>query len=71
MGEIQHSVGWGFVGVGVFGALEVLGFYRTQDQPDFSWNERDEDVMRRFFPYTGSLLLLLKPLPGLRQARQG
>ncbi|HEY2013633.1 MAG TPA: hypothetical protein VGH38_09045 [Bryobacteraceae bacterium] len=52
------------------GTLEVLGFYRTQDQPDFSWNEHDELVMRRFFPYTGSLLLLLKPLPGRNVAAE-
>jgi len=43
--------------------LAVLGFYRSQSRPDASWNERDEDLMRRFFADSGSLLVLLKPNP--------
>jgi hypothetical protein len=41
--------------------LQVLGFYRSQARPDSSIDERDNDLMRRFFADTGSLFLLLKP----------
>jgi hypothetical protein len=43
--------------------LKVLGFYRSQSRPA-SWHERDEELMRRFFADSGSLLVLLKPEPG-------
>ena len=43
--------------------LEVLGFYRSRARPDSSWNERDEDLMRRFFADSGSLLVLVKSEP--------
>jgi len=55
---IQESVDW-FRSLPQ--GLDVLGFYRTQTPPDFSWNELDEQTMRRFFDESGSLLLLLKP----------
>lgn len=55
---VQESVEW-FRGLSQ--GLEVLGFYRTQTPPAFSWNELDEATMRRFFDESGSLLLLLKP----------
>lgn len=42
------------------GGLEALGFYRSQIPPGHSWNERDEELMRRFFPSSGSLFLLLQ-----------
>jgi len=43
--------------------LEVLGFYRSRVRTDSSWHERDEDLMRRFFSDSGSLLVLLRPNP--------
>ena len=41
--------------------LQVLGFYRSHVGPDPSIDERDDQLMRRFFPEAGSLFLLLKP----------
>jgi hypothetical protein len=44
--------------------LEVLGFFRSRARPGSSWNERDEELMRRFFADSGSLLVLVKCDPG-------
>ena len=44
------------------GDLQVLGFYRSQTGPDSSVGDRDNELMRRFFPDSGSLFLLLKPV---------
>ncbi len=41
--------------------LQVLGFYRSHARPDSSIDERDNLLMRRFFPEPGALFLLLKP----------
>lgn len=43
------------------GELQVLGFYRSHARPEAAIDERDTELMRRFFPETGSLFLLLKP----------
>ena len=41
--------------------LSVLGFYRSQARREGSWHERDEGLMRRFFPESGSVFALLRP----------
>src|SRR6266481_2199712 len=43
------------------GAMEVLGWYRSQTRPEFAPDERDGELIRRFYPQPRSLFLLLKP----------
>jgi hypothetical protein len=43
------------------GAVEVLGWYRSQTRPEFAPDERDGELIRRFYPQPRSLFLLLKP----------
>lgn len=43
------------------GELQVLGFYRSQTRSNSSIDERDHELMRRFFPDSGALFLLLRP----------
>jgi len=40
--------------------LEVLGLCRSRARPESSWNEHDEDLMRRFFADSGSLFVLVE-----------
>jgi hypothetical protein len=42
--------------------LRILGFYRSHIRADSSIDERDNELMRRFFAESGSLFLLLKPV---------
>jgi len=56
---LEESVQW--FGTSDAGGLQVLGFYRSHARPDSSIDERDNQLMSRFFAAPGSLFLLLKP----------
>jgi ketosteroid isomerase-like protein len=56
---LEESVQW--FRTSQAGDLQVLGFYRSQARPESSIDDRDHELMRRFFADPGSLFLLLKP----------